>query len=234
MGRSIFFLTVSDTFIGSFSISTPEQYSRTQSTVTEAVNTTPTPSARKRAPASQKKSKAAMPEPPVSFELLVIATPAPKVTRTAGRKEKTVKGDPKKLGPITIPTTLSWDEFIIELVRLTKAKAFQNLAVPTFEWHHLKPSTSPRIPLTNANGWDSLLKQVALLTSPKNPPFLVLEMRSPVIPVTEESMVCLLYWFSFSVLTHTLQPWEAAGAVDEFQGDDDDPVDNGTYKKVFS
>ncbi|KZP34568.1 hypothetical protein FIBSPDRAFT_881084 [Athelia psychrophila] len=161
-------------------MTTPRQSSRAPA-VADTV-TTPTPASRKWAAASSaKKVKAPMPRPPATFELLVIATPAPKVTRTA------------------------------------QSQAPKNLAISMFEWHHLKPNTSPCIPLTNMNGWDSLRKQVALMTSPKTPPFLVLEMLSPVILAGAAPM-----------------PWHAASTtgVDEYQGDDDGPIDNSVYKKA--
>jgi len=80
-----------------------------------------------------------------SFELLVTLHQPTKCVHT-NRKTKNVNPKPENKGPFNIPVDIKWHTFLGTVAE----KIFINqldLLVTSFEWHWLKPASSPWIPI---------------------------------------------------------------------------------------
>ena len=112
------------------------------------------------------------PEP--SFELLVMLCQPTKCVH-ANRKTKNVKPKPENKGPFNIPVDIEWHAFLGTVAE----KIFVNwsdLLVTSFEWHWLKPASSPWIPVQDETRFASMVKKIKLK---KNNPNVILRMDAP-------------------------------------------------------
>ncbi len=97
------------------------------------------------------------PEP--TFELLLTLTQPSKSVRTQNRKTKTKKTEPEKRGPFNIPLNIKWNAFLRMMAEEIGIE-HSDLLVATFEWHWLRPASSPWLPVRDENGFASMVKKV--------------------------------------------------------------------------
>jgi len=77
----------------------------------------------------------------------------------SGNRQKLVKVDPIKFGPILSPLDLKWESFQ-EVIADGVSCGPDQLVINSLEWHFSKPQNSPWVPVKNIPGWMSLIKQV--------------------------------------------------------------------------
>ena len=100
------------------------------------------------------------PNPPGStFELLVTVTVPPKRAQSGGKKAKAPKPDLLNFGPVDVSDAIEWDQFLDVIAKLLKTTP-TCLLVSSFEWHWLKPASSPWLLLQSSAGLASMLKKV--------------------------------------------------------------------------
>ena len=109
-----------------------------------------------------------------NFELLINVLRAPKRVRTANRKTKTEKQDALSFGPMNVPITSPWVDFLSAVAQLLQSQS-DNLAVTSFQWHRLKPASGPWLLLQNETGYQSMIKQV----TSKPEPYVIVRMQPP-------------------------------------------------------
>lgn len=91
------------------------------------------------------------------------------------KKAKTVKTD-GEFGPVIANTRMIWSEFL-SLVAKEMGTADKCLAVASMKWRWMKPATAEMLPLTSANGYSSMLKQIS--ASKAESPYIFLFMDPP-------------------------------------------------------
>ncbi|KAF9069424.1 hypothetical protein BDP27DRAFT_1363409 [Rhodocollybia butyracea] len=114
-------------------------------------------------------------EPEWHFELLLhLSKPE------TGKKKGSARGqkDPEKRGPANVPSTTGWSEFLRTCALLVPTTT-AGLYTHSFEWRFLRPATGPWLPVTNANGYQSMLGQ-AKQQRTKTPPYIIVRMTKPV------------------------------------------------------
>ncbi|KAJ7134935.1 hypothetical protein C8R43DRAFT_956165 [Mycena crocata] len=117
------------------------------------------------------------PEPPKEFEIVIHVPVAEK--KPAGRKKtKSAKVDPLTFGPTTAHVEMEYDELMGDF-----AKALSTLVIylerSSMKWKFVKPANSIFLPLRNASGLKSLVKQIRSL--PKSgASMIIVQMDAPV------------------------------------------------------
>lgn len=153
------------------------------------VNITPSVAVSNSRPSGRPRKEITLPTPAViaQFELLIHVILPDKVTRTANRKTKTTKQDPLKFGPKDADTNLPWDGFLGKLAEMVQT-GVKNLVVASFEWHFLKPTTSPKLPINSPNGFQSMMKQILGKNGKKDGDYIIVRMMPP----TKEQSVAVV------------------------------------------
>ncbi|KAJ7479248.1 hypothetical protein FB451DRAFT_1172364 [Mycena latifolia] len=108
-------------------------------------------------PSRQKEPAPTASAPSTIFEIFVYVDLPPKVTCTVCRKVKSTKQEPIKFGPMDLAIDISWDVFLSQVADLVETRV-KNLAVASFEWHFLNPSSSPHLLLNTVHAFQSMLK----------------------------------------------------------------------------
>ena len=103
------------------------------------------------------------------------------------------------MGLINMSTNFSWDVFLHKIATLIKCQPDQ-LTFGSFEWHWLKPASSPWLPLQNKNGLLSLLKRV---TTCRRGPYIIIQMDLLRVSIQEPAL-----------------PWVMSGDLIDLLGDD--------------
>ncbi|KAF9032021.1 hypothetical protein BDP27DRAFT_1436053 [Rhodocollybia butyracea] len=122
-------------------------------------------------------------EPKWHFELLLhLSKPE------TGKKKGSARGqkDPEKRGPANVPSTTGWSEFLRTCASLVPTMT-AGLYTHSFEWRFLRPATGPWLPVTNANGYQSMLGQ-AKQQCTKTPPYIIIQMTKPVQKLEPEDV----------------------------------------------
>ena len=94
-----------------------------------------------------------------TFELLLTLVYPSKRVRTSSKKTKNMKPESDNKGPYNVPINIEWDAFL----RVVAEKLMvvpSTLVVTSFEWHWLKPASSPWLPIQDENGFASMLQKV--------------------------------------------------------------------------
>jgi hypothetical protein len=114
----------------------------------------------------------AYPDP--TFELILTVTIPPKRVRTPNRKTKTSKATSESKGPFDVPVTLGWTGFL-GTVAEKLAVQVSDLVITSFEWHWLKPTSGPWLPVQDESGFISMLKKVRV----KPEAYIIVRMHPP-------------------------------------------------------
>ncbi|KAJ3915643.1 hypothetical protein F5877DRAFT_81632 [Lentinula edodes] len=115
--------------------------------------------------------------PPWHFELLLHLT-KPDSGKPRKGAIKTQK-EPEKRGPVNVSSTVDFDKFLRTCASIVPT-SFTGLFTNTFEWHFLKPSTGPWLPITTEAGFQSMLGQAKQQTVKNLVPYIIVRMRKPV------------------------------------------------------
>ena len=109
-----------------------------------------------------------------TFELLLTLVHPSKHVRTPNRKMKTAKVESENRGPFEISVKVGWVAFL-GIVAEKLAVQPSNLVITSLEWHWLKPSSGPWLPVQDENGLASMLKQI----KSKPEPYVIVRMQAP-------------------------------------------------------
>src|SRR5260370_7366620 len=101
-----------------------------------------------------------------------------KSVHTQNRKTKTKKTEPEKRGPFNIPLNIKWNTFLRMMAEEIGVEC-SDLPVATFEWHWLRPASSPWLPVRDENGFTSMVKKVNAKFEVKPEPYLIFHMNTP-------------------------------------------------------
>ncbi len=93
-------------------------------------------------------------------------------------RTKTMKQDPLKKGPVAVQFGTSWDAFRA-LVSAAITIPIEYLTVDTFEYHLSMPANSPKVPVSSALSFESMLRQLQAQSVKKPLPVIILRMRNP-------------------------------------------------------
>jgi hypothetical protein len=125
---------------------------------------------------------------PTNFELLITILQPPKRIRTSNRKTKLEKQEPLSFGPVNVTSNITWLEFL-QLIAKTLQCQPNHLKTTLFEWHWLKPASSPWLPLQSEGGLISLLNKVT--TKPE--PYVIMRVQPPLDPDPAPALVSRLH-----------------------------------------
>ena len=120
-------------------------------------------------------------------------------TRTAGRQAKTIKVEPLNFGPINVPVKISWDGFL-ELIGGLVCSPPQNLSIASFKWRFLTPQNSMRLPLSNEQGFKSLVVQTTKKIEKNGSAYIILLMQPPAMPQAPVIVSGSDFYFTVSFL----------------------------------
>ena len=87
---------------------------------------------------------------------------------------KTAKVESENRGPFEISVKVGWVAFL-GIVAEKLAVQPSNLVITSLEWHWLKPSSGPWLPVQDENGLASMLKQI----KSKPEPYVIVRMQAP-------------------------------------------------------
>lgn len=122
------------------------------------------------------------PEPESIFELLLTLVRPSKLIRTSNRKTKNAKSQSENKGPYDVSIKTDWNSFLgIVADKLSVQQT--DLVVSSFEWHWLKPSSGPWLPVQDETGFLSMLKKV----KSKFELYVMVRMSAPVQRAAAES-----------------------------------------------
>jgi len=110
-----------------------------------------------------------------TFKLLLTLIHPSKCIRTSNRKTKNMKLESENKGPYDVTINIKWDMFLGFVADKLMVRS-SSLAISTFEWHWLKPASSPWLPLQDENRLASILKKV----KSKLKPYVIICMQAPV------------------------------------------------------
>jgi hypothetical protein len=121
-------------------------------------------------------------EPEPTFELLLTLIHPSKRIRTPNRKTKNTKPESENKGLYEIMIETGWNTFLgIITGKLSIERS--DLVVSSFEWHWLKPSSGPWLPVQDETGFASMLKKI----KSKFEPYVIVCMQAPVKKKVAES-----------------------------------------------
>ena len=86
-----------------------------------------------------------------------------------------MKPESDNKGPYDVPINIEWDAFL-GVVAEKLMVVPSTLVVTSFEWHWLKPASSPWLPIQDENGFASMLKKVKT----KSDPYIIVCMQAPI------------------------------------------------------
>jgi len=109
-----------------------------------------------------------------TFELLLTIMHPPKRVRTANRKTKTIKATSENKGPFDIPVDAVWATFLGTIAEKLAVQP-PDLVITSFEWHWLKPASSPWLPVQDESGFASMLKKIRA----KSEAYIIIRMHVP-------------------------------------------------------
>ncbi|KAJ6629843.1 hypothetical protein B0H10DRAFT_1939476 [Mycena sp. CBHHK59/15] len=115
---------------------------------------------------------------PSTFELLAHVLQLDKISWTSHHKQKVSKQEPLKFGPVDIKYTIDWMVFLSQTAELV-IMPVESLIITSFEWHFLKPASSPWLPLNSDNALQSMLKQARAKVGKKDLCYVILRMKPP-------------------------------------------------------
>ena len=110
-----------------------------------------------------------------SFELLLTLIQPSKCVCTANKKTKNLKPKSENKGPFNISFNIEWDTFLGILAEKISVEP-SHLPVASFEWHWLKPTSGPWLPVQDKNGFVSMIRKV----KSKSEPYVIIHMQMPV------------------------------------------------------
>ena len=110
-----------------------------------------------------------------TFELLLTLVYPSKRVCTSSKKTKNTKPESDNKGPYDVPINIEWDAFL-GVVAEKLMVVPSTLVVTSFEWHWLKPASSPWLPIQDENGFASMLKKVKT----KSDPYIIVCMQAPI------------------------------------------------------
>jgi len=113
------------------------------------------------------------PEP--TFELLLTLVYPSKRVCTSTKKTKNIKPESENKEPYEVPINIGWDGFL-KVVAEKLMVVPSTLVVPSFEWHWLKPASSPWLPAQDENRFASMLKKIKM----KSEPYVIICMQVPI------------------------------------------------------
>ncbi len=113
------------------------------------------------------------PEP--TFELLLTLIYPLKCVCTSTKKTKNMKPELENKGPYEVLIDIGWDGFLKVIAEKLTVVPF-TLVVPSFEWHWLKPASSPWLPAQDENRFASMLKKIKM----KSEPYVIICMQVPI------------------------------------------------------
>ena len=100
-----------------------------------------------------------------TFELLLTLVYPSKRVCTSSKKTKNTKPELDNKGPYNVPINIEWDAFL-GVVSEKLMVVPSTLIVTSFEWHWLKPASSPWLPIQDEKGFVSMLKKVKTKSDP--------------------------------------------------------------------
>jgi hypothetical protein len=115
------------------------------------------------------------PKPDPTFELLLTLLYSSKRVRTSNWKTKNAKPKSENKGPYNISIKTEWDAFL-EIITNKLSVEHTDLVFSSFEWHWLKPTSGPWLPLQDEGGFASMMKKV----KSKSDPYIIVCMQAPV------------------------------------------------------
>ena len=98
-----------------------------------------------------------------------------KCIHTLNRKTKNTKVKPKSKGPYNIPIKMGWNGFLMFISQKLSVERM-DLVISSLEWHWVKPSSGPWIPVQDEPGYMSMVKKLKV----KSKPYIIIHMQSPV------------------------------------------------------
>src|SRR6266576_550410 len=110
-----------------------------------------------------------------TFELLLTLVYPLKHVHTSTKKTKNMKPELENKGPYEVPIDIGWDGFLKVIAKKLTVVPF-TLVVPSFEWHWLKPASSPWLPAQDENRFASMLKKIKM----KSKPYVIICMQAPI------------------------------------------------------
>lgn len=116
------------------------------------------------------------PEP--TFELLLTLVHPSKRPRTSNRRPRNLKPESESIGPFDVAVNIGWDAFLGMVAEKTCIQR-SGLPVTTFEWHWLKPSSGPWLPVRDKNGLASMLKKIKSKSNSKSETYVIVRMEVP-------------------------------------------------------
>ena len=112
-----------------------------------------------------------------TFELLLtLVYPLKTRSHSHLKKTKNMKPESDNKGPYDVPINIEWDAFLGVVARKSSWSYPSTLVVTSFEWHWLKPASSPWLPIQDENGFASMLKKVKT----KSDPYIIVRMQAPI------------------------------------------------------
>ena len=114
------------------------------------------------------------PELEPTFELLITLIHPLKCICTPNKKMKSLKQEPENKGPFNISINIGWDDFLGVIAEKLSVLC-TSLAVTSFEWHWLKPASSPWLHIRDESGFTLMLKKVKM----KNELYVIIHMPVP-------------------------------------------------------
>jgi hypothetical protein len=141
------------------------------------------------------------PEPEPVFDVVFLVLLPDKIVRGRGRGvRKAERVSPLSFGPIEIPFSLPWDEFLLSVVNaIDGCRDPTQLITSSFTWHFSSPVKGIRLGLKNEAHLFHLIKQVKLLkvSATAAQRLVVLEMDPPhkvaaaLVSLPRTSLVCV-------------------------------------------
>jgi hypothetical protein len=117
-----------------------------------------------------------------TFELLLTLIHPSKRIRTASKKTKNLKPETENKGPYDVSISIGWDPFLAVIAEKLLVVP-STLVVASFEWHWLKPTSGPWLPVQNESGLASMLKKV----KQKPEAYVIIRMHAPTQRTATES-----------------------------------------------
>lgn len=132
-----------------------------------------------------------------TFEVIVQIAPQ----KTSQKK---ARPDFVQVGPLNVKFSSTWQIFVAFLASTLKVPP-SNLKINSFQWKPIKPKNASFIPVTNEDGFNSLLKK---LQAPKATQTIFLSMDQFTLPVSEVRVLLLVTHYTNYILMQDAAPDE--------------------------
>ncbi|KAJ7643388.1 hypothetical protein DFH06DRAFT_1426368 [Mycena polygramma] len=164
----------------------------------------------------------------VEFEIVIWTYPAAKKSVSVSRKppKKVAKPEPTTHGPISANTDMTWGDLVDTFGELLETSG-EFLVISSVQWRWLKPANSSWLPLRDARGHASLIKQV--LSPPKavSSTYIIVRMDEPMKAPPPVSMP----WASRAGAGPSSGPGAFESTYRAVMGFDDEPSDDDDNPK---